>query len=71
MLFYRDGTKQSTVRIFRDSILYLKALFEYRRWPLKTRIAPEFLVAVSRISPPLEASTPVSFPGVNPKLPDA
>ncbi|MGZ3695295.1 MAG: glycosyltransferase family 2 protein, partial [Bdellovibrionota bacterium] len=35
VLFYRDATKQSTVRIFRDSLLYLKALLEYRRWPLK------------------------------------
>lgn len=71
VLFFRDATKQSTVRIVRDSYLYLKALMEYRRWPLKSRIAPEFLAVAGRTSQATEEAVPATFPGVNREVPDA
>lgn len=41
VLFYRDETKPSTVRIVRDSLLYLRALWDYRRGPMHRRSAEE------------------------------
>lgn len=64
VLFYRDATKQSTVRIVRDSFLYLKALVEYRRWPLKTRI----LLEANRKK---AAGKSVAYSSGRPEVPDA